>query len=225
METTSLGGRIARLAIPLTLLSIVAALVLIASDLREISLLQRLQAGDSDTIAEIDRLATENDNRQAVVGWSALAVNLAALVSFFVWLYLSNKRARAAGARRMRFSPGWTVGWFFIPIFNLWKPYQAVTDIYEASKDPVRVGTMETSKLLVVWWGLAIVSWLANNAAFRLTFRAETIEEVIRADLFTCISNGLDIIASIAALLLISEINKGFSTPKATATEAQVPPP
>ena len=34
------------------------------------------------------------------------------------------------------FTPGWSVGWFFVPIMNPWKPFQAMREIWQASAEP-----------------------------------------------------------------------------------------
>ena len=64
-----------------------------------------------------------------------LPVYLSCAVLFCMWVYRANKNARALGAQRMEFTPGWCAGWFFVPIANLFKPFQAVREIYQAS-DP-----------------------------------------------------------------------------------------
>ena len=66
---------------------------------------------------------------------SYLVVYLGGIFFFFMWLVRANKNARALGARDMEFTPGWMVGWFFVPLANLFKPYEAVEELYLAS-DP-----------------------------------------------------------------------------------------
>ncbi|MGA2836145.1 MAG: DUF4328 domain-containing protein [Acidimicrobiales bacterium] len=64
--------------------------------------------------------------------WSQLfsAVSLGAVaveVIFLVWQYRSARVAQALGYPA-RHSPGWGVGCWFVPVVNLWMPYQAVRD-------------------------------------------------------------------------------------------------
>ena len=62
----------------------------------------------------------------------------------------------------MRFTPAGCIGWFFAPIVNLWKPLQAVTEIWKAS-DPEVEGdgwyAGVQTPAIGVWWG----TWLAGN--------------------------------------------------------------
>lgn len=219
MAERSIAKKIARLLGPLILVSIIIAILSLASDLSEITLLQKFQSGSIADRSEIDRLAASNDNRQAVVAYVALAVFATTLVSFFVWLNQSNKLAREAGAQGLRFSPGWTVGCFFIPIINLWKPYQAVADIWKASKNPAGMGTVATGDIVVVWWILFLVSSAASNAAFRVALRAEEIDELIRSGWVSCVSSGLDIVYYLITLVLVREINRGLWVADLTSSE------
>jgi hypothetical protein len=85
---------------------------------------------------------------------------IALIVLFCVWIHRVNSNARALGAHGMRFSPGWAVGWFFIPIMNLFRPYQIVRELWKAS-DPERVNDWEqipTPIWLKAWWALCLLS-------------------------------------------------------------------
>lgn len=59
---------------------------------------------------------------------SALSLpGLAAWIVFWVWQFRAATAARALGLPA-RHSPGWGVAFWFIPIANLWCPYQAIRD-------------------------------------------------------------------------------------------------
>jgi hypothetical protein len=71
-------------------------------------------------------------------GFSALVflVAVAAIVIECVWQFRAASAARAMGLPAKR-SPGWGVGVWFIPVVNLWMPYQAIRDCL-ARDDPNR---------------------------------------------------------------------------------------
>lgn len=49
---------------------------------------------------------------------------MASFVFIGMWIYRAAWNGRVfAGARQLDFTPGWSVGWYFLPIANLWKPY------------------------------------------------------------------------------------------------------
>lgn len=100
-------------------------------------------------------------------GWTAAAiirflaeitVVLTTAILVLTWTYRANYNARQLGAADMRFTPGWAVGWHFIPIAWFWKPYQAMTEIWRASVSPSDWGAVPVSHLLRWWWGLWIVT-------------------------------------------------------------------
>jgi len=61
---------------------------------------------------------------------------IAAVVVECVWQFRAASAARAMGLPAKR-SPGWGVGFWFIPVVNLWMPYQAIRDCL-AHDDPKR---------------------------------------------------------------------------------------
>ena len=80
-------------------------------------------------------------------------------ILFCMWLVRASKNARALGARGMEFTPGWTAGWFFVPVLNLVRPYEAIKELYQAS-DPESGSTdwavFEAPGFILAWW----VSWI-----------------------------------------------------------------
>ena len=63
----------------------------------------------------------------------------------------------------MRFTPGWAVGWYFVPIAWFWKPYQAMAEIWRASRNPAEWRGEPVSPLLAGWWVLWIVPFWSGD--------------------------------------------------------------
>lgn len=74
------------------------------------------------------------------------------IVLALIWIYRANQNARVLGANNMQFTPGWAVGWFFIPIFSLWKPYQALREIWKVSAKASQWKKGENHRLVGYWW-------------------------------------------------------------------------
>ena len=64
-----------------------------------------------------------------------LVVFLATVVVWAMFVHRSCANAHALGAVGMEFTPGWAVGWYFVPFANLFKPGQVMQEIYRAT-DP-----------------------------------------------------------------------------------------
>lgn len=97
-----------------------------------------------------------------------LVIGLGTPILVLTWIYRANHNARQLGAADMRFTPGWAVGWYFIPIAWFWKPYQAMTEIWRASVNPSDWRAVPVLPLLRWWWGLWIVTRWGLEAGVEL---------------------------------------------------------
>jgi hypothetical protein len=104
----------------------------------------------------------------------AIPLYITTVILFCVWVHRTNRNARALGALGMNFTPGWSVGWFFVPIMNLFKPYQAVKEIYQSSEPDLDQGrwyNVDVPATLGWWWGLWIIYNVLGQIDFRLNLR------------------------------------------------------
>jgi len=145
---------------------------------------------------------------EILVPLGQVGVLIALIVLFCLWIPRANRNARALGATGMRFTPRWCVIWYLIPIMNLFRPYQAMKDIWLAS-DPAggtpRWQQRRVSPILPLWWTLWLVSSFASNAAYGWTWQPE--DEPLRATGATVFSDVVDIPLAIVAMLLVRNIH------------------
>jgi hypothetical protein len=118
---------------------------------------------DPGVFAGNDPIDTRSMSLSAVMFLSAVGYAFAYLggvILFCSWLVRASKNARALGSREMEFTPGWTAGWFFVPVLNLFRPYEAVKELYQASdpdSGPMDWAAFEPPGLILTWW----LSWIA----------------------------------------------------------------
>lgn len=137
----------------------------------------------------------------------AAVVAVLFVLSFFgcvivtaMWLHRANANLHAAGIE-MVFSPSWAWGWYFVPIANLFKPYQAMREIWnESHRTPDSFAGNEDS-LLQTWWGCWIVGNILSNVSTRLGSIAPGNSFVV-VDLFEAVA------LSAAAFLLLRIVRK-----------------
>ncbi len=110
------------------------------------------------------------------------------------------------GAMGLQATPGWAVGWFFIPIMNLWKPYQAMCDLWRASSEPKNWNGVERGSILPVWWALWLLSGALSNGSFKLSLKAETFDQLRLASMVTLLSDLATIPSLLIAYVLVSQI-------------------
>ncbi|MFC7440432.1 DUF4328 domain-containing protein [Laceyella putida] len=70
-------------------------------------------------------------------------------IVFLMWVYRIHKNLPALGVGHARMSPGWAVGWFFVPFAKLVMPYLGMKDAWYASSQRIsKLGGV----LLKNWW-------------------------------------------------------------------------
>ena len=102
-----------------------------------------------------------------LLGWTLDVLSsilfLVSAVFFCRWLYRAAANARALGAQGMEVKPGWAVGGFFIPILNLFLPYQAVKEIWlhgAYQRD-------HSHSLVTKWWAAWLIGTITNRFSNR----------------------------------------------------------
>lgn len=186
---------------------IIVASISILSGYLEYQLLSDYQNGvyTSQEMAVADGEAS--DQRQGIIGVVYLVVFVISGFLILRWIHRANYNARQLGAENMEFTPGWSIGYYFIPILTLWKPYQAMKEIWKASKNPSNWNSQSVSRLLPIWWSIWIISNILKWAIFRLSMRAEELNELINLNIITQVSNTLDIALALVLLAMVSNIH------------------
>jgi len=98
-----------------------------------------------------------------------IPLSIFTLILFLIWFYRAYRNLPALGATELRFTPRWAVIWWFIPIFNFWKPYQVTVEIMKSSDSTVGRTDSATRKLMdrpnlvLIWW---IYSFVAVAISF-----------------------------------------------------------
>ena len=141
-----------------------------------------------------------------LLGLPQILVYIVTGVVFLMWIYRAHKNARGLGAQGMEFTAGWCVGWYFVPIFNLWKPYQAMKEIWQASKNPGAWRTQVAPSLLAAWWSFWIIDNILGNVSFRLALRAESPDELMASAIVSLISELTGIVLCVVAIRLVRSI-------------------
>lgn len=95
---------------------------------------------------------------------AAIGIFILCVVAYLWFVYRAMKNLHLSNARGLATSPGWAVGWSFIPIANLGMVYAVMQQIWVVSHDPVR-GLRPAPMSLGWWWGL----WLVGGVITRIS--------------------------------------------------------
>lgn len=139
-----------------------------------------------------------------VKGGATLAVSvslIAAVLATGMWTYRVNANAHTF-ANGLSSTPGWAVGWYFVPIANLWKPFEAMRETWAASTEASDWAAMPVPTLLRVWWGCWLVGNFVSNGALRFG------GDPSLASTFELVSSALLIAAGAAMVRIITLLDR-----------------
>jgi hypothetical protein len=178
---------------------VIACLALIV-DLGE---LVRVQLGQLTP----DQLAS-SDPMQGIVGVLQAGLGLVSGIVFLRWVYRAYKNIQGFGAEGLRFSPGWAVGYYFIPFLSLIRPAQVMSEIWRVSQDPQNWMRRRGSWLVGTWWALFLSYSVATQVSLELALDGSTNDQWWLAAIFAILGDLFSVPLSIVALRLVTEIYK-----------------
>jgi hypothetical protein len=130
--------------------------------------------------------ALANDRREGLVSILFLLTYLLTAVLFLRWTYLVKMNAMSLGASSLEFdiSPGWSVGYYFVPFANLVSPYKALKETFQASHpefrpDRQRLEWSPPPKLLPFWWALWLANGFLGQGIFQYSLGAKTLPHLL----------------------------------------------
>src|SRR5262249_16119903 len=111
------------------------------------------------------------------------------------------------------YGAGWAVAAWFVPLVNLFLPYQIATEIWAGSAMGSRgeSGSGGGSGAVAAWWGLWVASALMGLTAhcvLRLNFLATTVADLRLANRFGALSEVLEVAAGLYAVALVQAITR-----------------
>nr|MBN2277677.1 DUF4328 domain-containing protein [candidate division Zixibacteria bacterium] len=90
------------------------------SILSQISDFMQMNLLNSGTISMSE--AEANDNRQRIIGILHSVAFIGTGIAFLKWIYRANSNCHGFGAQGIKFIPARSIGYYFMPIINLYRP-------------------------------------------------------------------------------------------------------
>jgi hypothetical protein len=107
----------------------------------------------------------------AVIYMIVFLVLVASIVLVSMWIHRAHANLFAADIKYLDYTPAWSVGWFFVPVALLFKPFQAMRELWHASHGARDTFTAPAPALLVGWWTAWIAGNIADNASVQMYWR------------------------------------------------------
>jgi hypothetical protein len=166
--------------------------------------------------------AVDTSSRLRAVGVIGVVLFLTTVVVWLLWQYRAHANLRAMGAGNLRFTPGWVVGWWFIPFANFVFPYRTVRELVKASDPTSGVAdwaARRTPAMIGLWWAAFLLRTVLNTIANSTTRNATSAGQIVQGHTVALVGIVLEIAAGIFAILIVREVDRRQSAKFARVTE------
>lgn len=192
----------------LLIADILLGLLLLGSSALEYKFLSDIRDGRYTGNPALADLATANDARQSFISLAEISAFLLSGILILVWLYRIKANLHARGALGLAFKPAWSIGCYFVPIINLWVPFQAMAENWKASEDPLNWRNLPTPALLRWWWFLWLGNSFLSNAIVRFSEQAREIDELMNANLWNDLAIVVGMALSAVFVKVVAEMTR-----------------
>ena len=138
-----------------------------------------------DVLVELDRAfsATTIIASGSGPGWSYASpiafvtgpIVLACEILWLIWQHRVTADLWARGVEGLRFTPGWAVGWWFVPIAWWWQPVRSMRELsHRAGRTGSSGSPAVTDGVLAAWWATYVGSQLVAVPVLVIVFHAMT---------------------------------------------------
>jgi len=142
---------------------------------------------------------SESLNLAILSDWLIFATAITSFVLVGRFTYRAQKNLFTIHSPVAKMAPGWTVGWYFIPIAAIWQPAIGMSQIYRGSYAAVGEKVPEGSPIRI-WWG----AWLLMNVPD--WFTTVWSDSAVMQYALLLASIGLSIVAAVFLMRILSEV-------------------
>jgi hypothetical protein len=126
------------------------------------TIIQEVANGD---LSPYSTVVDQADNFARVVGALLGVSSLTTFVLLVMWLYRITRYSRSEGAVISK-RDGWAIGGFFIPIAQLWIPYQLARDNFRHYLQLGRITKQQFTYFRVWWIGFTLTALYSRSINF-----------------------------------------------------------
>lgn len=154
-----------------------------------------------------DEQANSNDTRIQIVIFVYVFILFISGITFIRWFRRAFYNLELK-IKNLNFSNGSIVYAWFIPIINLYRPFQIMKEMYLETISLLNKNKIDHNlnlNIVIIWW----ILWTLTNCleAFSSISPGETIDELITSTIITIVFGCADIVVAILAIMLIKNYN------------------
>ncbi|MDR3287063.1 MAG: DUF4328 domain-containing protein [Prevotellaceae bacterium] len=206
MENLRPNQQRANNAVILIWICLIAAIFSLISEYMQYNLISDFANGGNLSMED----AESNDSRQTLIGIIYFIANIIYIVTFIMWFRRAYYNLHQKAGHRLEYSEGWAAGAWFVPIVNLYRPYQIMKALYEETKrlfvqNDIKADYNLSVNFIGWWWGLWIISNVVGNIVLRFYVRADTVDEILTGTTISMISSIFEIILAVVTIKVIKD--------------------
>ncbi len=208
MENLKPNGQRAKNAITLIWIVLSLEIVSLISGYFQYDLLQTAANGGKISI----ETAIANYKREKIIGIIYLIAFVISAVTFIQWFRRAyyNLHLRV---NHLSYTEGWAAGSWFVPIVNLYIPYQIMKELYQETKElltekGLSINENFTTGYLGWWWTLWIIKNIIGGFVFHYSMKAESIDEWTISTVASIVGNVVRIPLALITVKVIKDYSK-----------------
>lgn len=230
MSSIKPNARRANLAILFVWISAAVAIIALMSSTFKYKLLTAINEGDIYT----EGILQSTDLREQIISIAQIIIAIVSAVYFIMWF----RRAYFNLSQKspfLSFTDATAVWGWFVPLFNLYKPYQMMKEMFVQTADLFKhydINPRQSLRtgILGLWWFLWIVSKIFTQIDMRTSLHSQTLDDLIYSTQIGIVNNALLIPLSVVTaifmrnytnneLLLLQAPDKEYYNDSNVATE------
>ena len=146
-----------------------------------------------------------NNIREQIISIISLLINIISGIIFIQWFRRAYYNLHQL-VKHLSFSEGWAAGSWFVPILNLFRPFQIMKELFEETKKiltkkDIKIDENFSINFLDLWWGLWIINAIIGQIIFH--YQDKTYEDLFESNILSIISNVIDIVLGFITIKII----------------------
>lgn len=151
-----------------------------------------------------ESLAHFSDNVDLFMGVVGMLIYLVMLTFLMIWVYKANQNCWGFAAqgqfKDLKFTSGWSVGWWFVPLANWVQPPRIISEIWKVSTNPQNWKSVGLNPVVPIWWTI----WIINSLLARLyMFGAKNVVDIHTLKPYVIMGMGVELLAIVVNILMV----------------------
>lgn len=205
MENLKPNQRRAKYAITLIWIVLAVEILSLISGYLQYELLQNVANQIDFSIDNVEA----NDTREQWIGIAYTIAFIVSAVMFIQWFRRAyfNLHLKVSD---LSYSESWAAACWFVPVLNLFRPYQIMVELYRETKAILIKNNLIGKEQLTTtyvgwWWVLWLISNLLGQFLFRYSMKAESLDELTASTIAGMIGNLIGIPLALMTIQVIRD--------------------